>query len=106
MADDRLDEQPRRGAGDPQDGEIVELGAQRLEDAAGIDVLQAPDDLDAEQTEAHVPDLQQAEPPARGPGTGHGVTRLARPACLQTDPPDALTRPFSALLQLGHNGQQ
>jgi hypothetical protein len=55
MPDDRLDEQPGDRRRDPQQGELVDIRAERLEDAAGVDVLQAPDDLHAEQAEAHVP---------------------------------------------------
>ena len=66
MADDRLDQQARQRRGDPQDGQAVDLGPQRLEDAAGVGVLQAEADLDAEEADAHVPDRQAGQARAVG----------------------------------------
>jgi hypothetical protein len=61
MADDRLHQETRDRRGDPQDGQFVDVRAQGLEDPAGVDVLQTPHDLHAEQAAAHVPDLKEAE---------------------------------------------
>jgi len=61
VADDRLHDQPRHRRGDPQDGEFIDLGTQRLEDPADIAVLQVEPDLDPEKAEAHVPDLARAQ---------------------------------------------
>ncbi len=65
MADDRLDEQPGQRGGDPQQREVVDALAQRLEDATHVRVLQREADLDAEEAEADVP--QPGEPLARPP---------------------------------------
>ena len=55
MADDRLYEQAGQRRRDPQQRQIVQALAQRLEDAAHIRVLQREADLDAEEAEADVP---------------------------------------------------
>src|SRR3546814_5091844 len=55
MPDDRLDDQSGDRPRDPQQGQFGDVGAERLEDAARIGILQPPDDLDAEQRKAHAP---------------------------------------------------
>ena len=61
MPDDRLDQQPGQGRGDPQDREIVDLGTEGLEDPADIAVLEGKADLDTEESDAHVPDGELAQ---------------------------------------------
>ena len=61
VADDRLDQEPGHRRRDPQDRDVLDLGAQRLEDPAHVGVLQREADLDAEEAEAHVPDLPERE---------------------------------------------
>ena len=69
MADDRLDQQPGQRGCDPECGEIVERFSERLKDAAHIRILQREADLDAEETEADIP-----QPP-------ESLARLARLCC-------------------------
>src|SRR3546814_14359817 len=68
MADQRLDEQPGDRPRNPEDREIVDRRAQRLEDAADIGVLEREPDLDAEKAERDVPQPPEPEPPL---GLGH-----------------------------------
>src|SRR3546814_7050111 len=58
MADQRLDEQPGDRPRNPEDREIVDRRAQRLEDAADIGALEREPDLDAERSEEHTSELQ------------------------------------------------
>ena len=55
MADDRLNQQAGQGRSDPQQRQIIQAFAQRLEDAAHIGVLKGEADLDAEEAEADIP---------------------------------------------------
>ena len=90
MADDRLDEQPGQRGGDPQQRQIVNLDAQRLEDTAHVRILQREADLDAEEAEADVP--QPDEPLARPPpGRSHRRRALAAGATkrIASPPPGA-----------------
>ena len=59
MTDDRLDQKTRKRRSDPQDRQAFDVGAQGLENAAGVGVLQAKADLNAEEPETHVPDLAE-----------------------------------------------
>src|SRR3546814_5589224 len=61
MADQRLDEQPGDRPRNPEDREIVDRRAQRLEDAADIGALEREPDLDAEKAERDVPQPPEAE---------------------------------------------
>ena len=60
MADHRLHQQAGQRRGDPQQGEIVEIFPQRLEDARHVGVLQREADLDAEEAEADIPQPPEA----------------------------------------------
>src|SRR3546814_9275661 len=62
MADDRLDEQPGQRRGDPQARQLLDILAQRLEDAAHIRILQREADLDAEKAEADIPQAGKTLP--------------------------------------------
>src|SRR3546814_18203212 len=62
MADDRLDQQPGQRRGDPQARQLLDILAQRLEDAAHIRILQREADLDAEQAEADIPQAGKTLP--------------------------------------------
>ncbi len=90
MADDRLDQQARQGRGDPQDGQAVDLGAQGLEDAAGVGVLQAEADLDAEEADAHVHDRQRRQARADGQRASLGMAIISG-AASQRHEADRLT---------------
>ena len=59
VANDGLHDQPGQRRGDPQARDLVHLRAQGLEDAADVGVLQRESELDAEEPEAHVPDLPE-----------------------------------------------
>jgi hypothetical protein len=98
MADDRLDQQSGDRRRDPQDRQLVDVRAERLEDAAGVDVLQAPDDLHAEQATAHVGQrhARQRHVPIVKPGRRH--VRLQSPSF------DALSR-VSILFKRARNDQ-
>ncbi len=61
VADDRLHDQSGQWRGDPQDRDVLDLCAQGLEDAADVGVLQRESELDAEEAEAHVPDLPERQ---------------------------------------------
>jgi hypothetical protein len=78
MPDDRLNEQASDRTGDPQNGQFFQIGAERLKNAARIDVLQTPNDLYAEQAKAHVrhrsrrnSEIRQCF--ARSPGLGSRI---------------------------------
>ena len=60
-ADDGLDEQTGEGRGEPEHRDLVRGGAQVLVDGAHVRHLQAPPELDAQEAEAHVPDLPEAQ---------------------------------------------
>ena len=60
VADDGLDEQAGQRRGEPQNRNLVGARAQVLIDGAHVGHLQAPAELDAEEAEAHVPDLPEA----------------------------------------------
>ena len=79
VADDRLHQQAGHRRGDPEDGQVVHLRAQGLEDAAHAAVLQGEGELDAEETEAHVPDLPERKLrfPARAGCVRAGCVRAA-----------------------------
>ncbi len=61
VADDRLHDQAGDRRGEPQDRQLVDRCAERLEDAAHVRVLQREAELDAQEPEAHVPDLPEAQ---------------------------------------------
>ena len=60
-ADDRLHEQAGQRRREPEDRDAIGLRAERLVDGAHVPHLQAPAELDAEEPEAHVPDLPEGE---------------------------------------------
>src|SRR3546814_7699748 len=62
MADDRLGHQPGQRRGDPQARQLLDILAQRLEDAAHIRILQREADLDAEKAEADIPQAGKTLP--------------------------------------------
>src|SRR6185437_7485333 len=59
VADNRLYDQPRKGRGEPEDGNLVGTSAQVFIDGAHVGHLQSPAKLNAEESEAHVPDLPE-----------------------------------------------
>ena len=61
VAHDRLDDQPGQRGGDPQQRDLVHLRAEGLEDPADVRVLQCEAELDAQEPEAHVPDLPERQ---------------------------------------------
>jgi hypothetical protein len=61
VAHHRLHQQAGQRCGDPQPRHLVHVRAQGLEDAAGIGVLQGEPELDAQEAEAHVPDLPERQ---------------------------------------------
>src|SRR3546814_10993497 len=79
MPDDRLDDQSGDRPRDPQQGQFGDVGAERLEDAARIGIMQPPDDLDAEPPKANAPPPKPARrlrpgwpaPTARPPSPLH-----------------------------------
>src|SRR3546814_20640013 len=62
MADDRLDEQPGQRRGDPQARQLLDILANRLEDAAHIRILQREADLDSEKAQAENPQAGKTIP--------------------------------------------
>src|SRR5262249_3976730 len=60
VTDGGLDEQPRQRCGEPENRNLVRLGAEVLVDGAHVGHLQSPAELDAQEAEAHVPDLPEA----------------------------------------------
>src|SRR5437016_13322053 len=61
MADDGLDDKPGQRRGEPENGDLVGVGAEVLVDGAHVGHLQCPAELDAQEAEAHVPDLPEAQ---------------------------------------------
>jgi hypothetical protein len=74
VADDGLHQQAGDRRGQPEQGKIVGIGAQRGENAADVGVLQRETELNAEEAEAHVPQL-----PERQYGLVTGRMHAARP---------------------------
>ena len=54
IADDGLDQQAGQRGGNPQRRQIIERGAERLEDTAHIRILQRKADLDAEKAKTDI----------------------------------------------------
>ncbi len=52
---------PVSGRREPEDGDLVSVGAEVLVDGAHVGHLQRPAELDAQEAEAHVPDLPEAQ---------------------------------------------
>src|SRR5258705_6384330 len=73
-ADGGLHEQPGQRGGEPQDGDLVPVGAKVFVDGAHVGHLARPADLDAQKAEAHVPDLPEAQAKSRG-FSGHLSSR-------------------------------
>src|SRR5262249_26960754 len=69
VTDDGLDHQPRQRCREPENRNLVRLCAEVLVDGAHVRHLQSPAELDAQEAEAHVPDLPEAH-----------LTRYARPS--------------------------
>jgi hypothetical protein len=61
VTDDRLHQQARYRSGDPEYWNIVDISAKCLKDTAHVTVLQGKAKLDAQKTEAHIPDLPERE---------------------------------------------
>ena len=61
VADQRLDDQSGDGAGQPQQRNAIETGAEILEDARGIGLRQRESELDAERAQADLADLPGGE---------------------------------------------
>ena len=59
VADDWLDEQAGERRGEPEQRDLIRLGAKIFINGAHVRHLQAPAELDAEKAEAHVPDLPE-----------------------------------------------
>ena len=72
MADDRLDEEAGERRRHPQSREVIDRGAERLEDAAHVRVLEGEPDLDAEEAERDVPQLGEPELRLARRVYGHG----------------------------------
>jgi hypothetical protein len=98
VADDRLHDQAGQRRGHPQDRQVLDLGAQGLEDAADVGVLQGEAELDAEEAEAHVPDLPETECRFALQVTAHGQSSARKRTA--APPPGARrnerTSPFRA----------
>ncbi len=60
LADNRLHQQAGQRSGQPEDRDLIGARAEIFVDGAHVGHLQAPAELDAEKTEAHVPDLPEA----------------------------------------------
>ena len=60
-ADDRLHEQSGQRRREPEHRHLVRLRAELLVDGAHVRHLQPPAELDAEEPEAHIPDLPERE---------------------------------------------
>ena len=60
VPDDRLHEQSGQRRRQPEHGDLVGVARQVFVDGAHVGHLQAPAELDAEEAEAHVPDLPEA----------------------------------------------
>nr|GEU28481.1 hypothetical protein [Tanacetum cinerariifolium] len=61
VADHRLHQQAGNGRGQPVQRQIVGIGAQGGENAAGVGVLQGKTELDAKEAKAHVPQLPERQ---------------------------------------------
>jgi hypothetical protein len=61
VADDRLHQQAGDRRGEPEQRQVVRLGAERREDPAGVRVLQRKAELDAEEAKTHVPQLPERQ---------------------------------------------
>ena len=60
IADQRLNQNPVRGRGNPQRGNVDrDLAPSVSKDAADIGVLQAQSELQAQKSETHIPDLPE-----------------------------------------------
>ncbi|XWK65422.1 hypothetical protein RBB80_17055 [Tunturiibacter gelidiferens] len=70
VADDGLDEQAGEWGGEPQDGDLIGAGSEVLVDGTHVGHLEAPSELNAEEAEAHIPDLPEA-----ALGLSHGDSR-------------------------------
>src|SRR5208337_1727725 len=62
LADQRLDDHPGDGRGQPQDGQGIGIRAEVAVNGAHVGHLEAPAELDAKKAEAHVPDLPERKP--------------------------------------------
>jgi hypothetical protein len=60
-AHDRLDQQARHGRREPEHRHLVRAGAELLVDRRHVGELQPPSELDAEEAEAHVEHLPEAQ---------------------------------------------
>jgi len=56
-----LHDQPGQRRGDPEDGQLIHVRSQGLEDAAHAAVLQGERELDAQEAETHVPYLPERQ---------------------------------------------
>ncbi len=61
VADDGLDDEAGERRGEPEHGNLVRARAEVLVDGTHVGHLQTPAELDAEEAEAHVPDLPEAQ---------------------------------------------
>ena len=59
MSDDGLHKQSGERRGEPENRNLIGMGAEVFVDGAHVGHLQAPAELDAEKAEAHVPDLPE-----------------------------------------------
>ena len=59
--DERLHQEPGHGPRQPEDGDLVGPGPELRVDGRHVGELQAPAELDAQEAEAHVPDLPEPE---------------------------------------------
>ena len=55
IANNGLYKQAGNGCCNPENGDVIELRAQRLEDAAHIGILQGKAELDTKKSKTHVP---------------------------------------------------
>src|SRR5262245_17654386 len=60
VTDNGLDHQPRQRCREPENRNLVRLGAEVLVDGAQVGHLQGPAELDSQEAEACVPDLPEA----------------------------------------------
>ena len=75
MSDDGLDDESGERRSQPEDRNLVGAGAQVFVDGAHVGHLESPAKLNAEESEAHVPDLPE------GFGGLFHVDRLSDFAC-------------------------
>ncbi len=59
VAHDGLHDQSGQRRGDPENRNLIDLCAERLEDATDVGVLEREAELDSQESEAHVPDLPE-----------------------------------------------